>query len=71
MKSLLTAPKSLVLNELGAFASLIDGTFPALKHPVLVLKAKSLAQSSFWRFASAATGRSLTTWSITCSTTSW
>jgi len=40
MKSLLTAPKSLVLNELGAFASLIDGTFPALKHPVLVLKAE-------------------------------
>lgn len=27
-----------VLNRLGAFASLVDGTFPALRHPVLVLK---------------------------------
>jgi phosphoribosylformylglycinamidine cyclo-ligase len=38
MKSLLKAPKSLVLNEVGAFASLVDGSFPALEHPVLVLK---------------------------------
>ncbi|HTU27206.1 MAG TPA: hypothetical protein VMF30_17495, partial [Pirellulales bacterium] len=38
MKSLLAAPKSLVLNELGAFASLVDGSFPELTHPVLVLK---------------------------------
>lgn len=29
---------SRVLNKLGAFASLFDGSFPAMQHPVLVLK---------------------------------
>lgn len=36
-KSLQTTDKR-VLNTLGAFASLVDGRFPKLKHPVLVLK---------------------------------
>ncbi len=36
-KSLETADKR-VLNKIGAFASLFDGTFPEYKHPVLVLK---------------------------------
>ncbi|MCK4418972.1 phosphoribosylformylglycinamidine cyclo-ligase, partial [Candidatus Aerophobetes bacterium] len=36
-KSLETADKR-VLNKIGAFASLFDGTFPEYEHPVLVLK---------------------------------
>lgn len=36
-KSLETADKR-VLNKIGAFASLFEGTFPEYKHPVLVLK---------------------------------
>jgi phosphoribosylformylglycinamidine cyclo-ligase len=36
-KSLATSDKR-VLNTLGAFASLVDGRFPKMKHPVLVLK---------------------------------
>lgn len=37
VKSLETADPR-VLNKIGAFASLFDGTFPEYKHPVLVLK---------------------------------
>ena len=41
MKSLLAAPKSLVLNEIGAFSALVDGRFPGLEHPVLVLSRRA------------------------------
>lgn len=38
MAKSLETPDPRVLNKIGAFASLYDGSFPDLKHPVLVLK---------------------------------
>ncbi len=38
MATILESADTRVLNKLGAFASLYDGSFPEYKHPVLVLK---------------------------------
>lgn len=38
MASSLATKNPLVLNKIGAFASLVDGQFPGYKHPVLVCK---------------------------------
>jgi len=38
MAAFVGAGDARVLNRLGAFASLVDGSFPDLRHPVLVLK---------------------------------
>lgn len=40
-----------VLNRLGAFASLIDGTFPGYQHPVLVLKTEEPGSKQQLAFA--------------------
>ncbi len=47
MKKSLTTKNPLVLNSLGAFASLVDGAFPGYKHPVLVCKTEEPGSKQF------------------------